>query len=75
VNLATLGGYREGPWRRSIVGMNSQLTSLLVADQINGRIQAAEHHRLVRELRRARRDTRASVPKRRRFLGRAAARA
>jgi hypothetical protein len=55
--------------------MNSQVHTHLVADQINGRIQAAEHHRLVRELRRASRETRASVPKRRRFLGRAAARA
>jgi hypothetical protein len=46
--------------------MNSQIHTLLVADHIESRIQAAANERLARELRRQRRDARRFVLKRRR---------
>jgi hypothetical protein len=46
--------------------MNSQIHTILVAHDIETRVQDAVRERLARELRRQRRDARRSVPKRRR---------
>ena len=55
--------------------MNSQIHTMLVAHDIESRIQDAVSERLARELRRQQRDARRSVLKRRRRHGRMIARA
>jgi hypothetical protein len=55
--------------------MNSQIHSIVVAHDIESRIQDAGSERLARELRRQRRDARRSVPRRRRRHGSVIARA
>jgi hypothetical protein len=69
VNRNTLGAYPGGLPRRSIVGMNSQTHTILVAYRIEDSIHAAARARLIRELRRESRAAARTRPAgRRRFL-------